>query len=233
MEHDFRVCRLPPPNFRSQGNMEACEPMEVTDTVQCDSDHKYMTLGHVYCECERILPRVDQYPVVRDQIQRNARQKFEQLASSAFIFFKGRNGGRTCGSAPAQQEYGKAKRIPRHDLRMPQRFSGANTSRVLASQQVVAWGGWWVLVADVTGELSGVDLCTMFNVLRRGIHVGLLVASLPVAVQVVCTLRSPSDFCLLAETRPLCLTWCPAMHRWDEQENVLTRQQDWNARANT
>ena len=72
-----------------------------------------MTSGHAYCYCERILVYANQDPVIKDQIQRHAKQQFELLTTAAFVMFKGKTRGIQLGTSYEQQARGIAKRALR------------------------------------------------------------------------------------------------------------------------
>ena len=69
--------------IKEQGNVEAFEILELSNKVQCQHCHKYVSSGHICCSCGRSIVCTNPSPVIVEQIQRDIRQKFELLASLA------------------------------------------------------------------------------------------------------------------------------------------------------
>ena len=65
--------------IKDQGNVEALGLLELSNKVQCRDCHRYMTSGHVYCNCGRTLVYANLDPVFEKQIKRNVKEKFDLL----------------------------------------------------------------------------------------------------------------------------------------------------------
>ena len=103
-----RITDRPRQIMKEQGNVEAFEILELSNEVQCQHCHTYMSSGHVHRSCGLSLVHTIPKPVIVAQIQSNIRQKFELLTTPAFFVIRGPTRRRKWCLSQDPQEGGKA-----------------------------------------------------------------------------------------------------------------------------
>ena len=74
---------------KDQGNGEAFVLPELSDKIQCERYHKYMTVGHVCCFFGRLLSYKDPDLAIQDQVQCFVKQRFELFKTQTYTLKKG------------------------------------------------------------------------------------------------------------------------------------------------
>ena len=87
-EHLRQLVNNPRKLSKNKATSKRSSKVELPSRVQCIHCHRYVTPGHVYCYCGRILVHVNPNPVIEEQIRRNVKQQFDLLTAPAFLLVK-------------------------------------------------------------------------------------------------------------------------------------------------
>ena len=147
--------------IKDQGNVEAFEHLALTDKIRCKHCHKYVSAGHVYFHCGRLLQYEEPDSDIQKQIQHLTIKRYDFLTIAAFVLKKRAASGRPAavvmGPAPDRSRTFQCERRPDEGQNawatVLLKRDGCRTQYRDSQQEI----GWTMQTERDRDELSRVD----------------------------------------------------------------------------